>query len=225
MHCTDVRTIQAGGDGRSTKDGNTCPQVRNEKAKGGCYGSSDLVLVAYKRSWSQKFCENSVWTANTESAASFSPQFDHSGVGVVVCCRFVQTGSPLRPNRAALRAAQGFAPSLLARLTRNHQLLWGKITVVDEKERLTPDTCVRPQPITQLVRLSDVIGDAITVENVHARFVDKLQSLHRVYILPLSPCIRRQVVENLSRPHAGIFFNNLGFCRQCETPLSATGEP
>ena len=42
----------------------------------------------------------------------------------------VQASSPLRPNRAALRAAQGFAPSLPA--LKNPKELWGKIIVVDE---------------------------------------------------------------------------------------------
>ena len=41
-----------------------------------------------------------------------------------------QAGSPLRPKRAALRAAQGFAPSLPAQ-PRTFNNLWGKITVVD----------------------------------------------------------------------------------------------
>src|SRR5215831_15708382 len=38
-------------------------------------------------------------------------------------------------NRAALRAAQRFAPSLPAQPTRNHKHLWGNLIVVHEKER------------------------------------------------------------------------------------------
>src|SRR6516162_823515 len=56
------------------------------------------------------------------------------GAVIVVQC---EAGSPLRPKRAALRAAQGFAPSLPR--TGNLKHPWGILIVADEKERLTPN--------------------------------------------------------------------------------------
>src|SRR6516162_7065381 len=55
------------------------------------------------------------------------------GAVIVVQC---EAGSPLRPKRAALRAAQGFAPSLPR--TGNLKHPWGILIVADEKARLTP---------------------------------------------------------------------------------------
>src|SRR6516162_1035602 len=57
------------------------------------------------------------------------------GAVIVVQC---EAGSPLRPKRAALRAAQGFAPSLPR--TGNLKHPWGILIVADEKERLTPNS-------------------------------------------------------------------------------------
>ena len=109
-----------------------------ESTKGGAMGQATWSPWPISDRGAKNFVKRECEAKQKVRLAS-APQFKHSEVGVVVYWRFVQAGSPLRPNRAALRAAQGIAPSLLARLTRNHQLLWGKITVVDGKERLTPD--------------------------------------------------------------------------------------
>ena len=104
----------------------------------GVYGSSDLAIVAHKRSWKQKFVKTERGTQEQRIWLTSGPWFE--AWVFVGPWRVLQAGSPLCPKRAALRAAQGSAPSLPAEPARNHKRLWGNLIVVHGKEGLTPDT-------------------------------------------------------------------------------------
>lgn len=85
--------------------------VEELSQKGGCYGSSDLTVVAYRPSWSKNFCENRMREAKTgirlASAHMLSIQEWEWWFVVGLCkqaLRYALIVLPYGQHRASLRA-------------------------------------------------------------------------------------------------------------------------
>jgi len=110
MHCNEFCTTETTSN-RGTNLAFRSEMVEQESPRGGCYGSTDLAIVAYKRSWSPKFCENRPRKAETENSVCFSP-----GLSIGVCGFLAVYASRLWRYALIMLpyGQQGFAPSLPA---------------------------------------------------------------------------------------------------------------